>query len=106
MHVISSEEKLRQLIPASRLLERCNEALRQSVYLGAVVKLEETDREEDIDLVKSALFLAGWRIETVAEYPPGHFTRSDSGNQLRIREGITGDGPKTEAAAGGGGGGH
>ncbi len=100
MHIITAEEKLRQLAPGSRLLERCGEALKQSPYLGAVVKLEDTDREEDIDLVKAALFLSGWRVETVAEYPPGRFTMSDSGNQLRIRQGITGEGAPTEQAAG------
>jgi hypothetical protein len=103
MKIITAQEKLAALGPSCRLLQRCVQALEGSDHLGAVVKLEDGDREEDIDLVITALGVAGWRAETVAEYPPGAFTRSDTGDKLRIFQGLV-SARRIEAKAGGGGG--
>lgn len=102
MKIITAQEKLAALSPSCDLLQRCVKALEASAHLGAVIKIEDGDSEEDIDLTITALGLAGWRAETVAEYPPGVFTRSDTGDKLRIFQGLVAA-RRVETKAGGGG---
>lgn len=101
MKIPTVQEKLQELSPACKLLEHCVAALTKSDYLGAIVQIEDGDREEDIDIAIAALHAAGWHAETVAEYPPGKYTPSDSGDKLRILENLTG---RRRAAAPAGGG--
>jgi hypothetical protein len=101
MKMITAQEKLERLSASCDLLSRCVKALEQSDHLGAIVQIEHSDREEDIDIAITALHLGGWHAETVAEYPPGKFTKSESGDKLRIYQGLTGQ-RKADAPSGGG----
>lgn len=103
MKIITAEEKVAALAPSCALLKRCGAALTVSDYLGAVVPIESTDREEDIEIARTALYLAGWLAEPVAEYPPGQYTPNDNGDKLRVSQRLTGARPAGHTKPSGGG---
>ena len=90
MKIITAEEKVAALAPCCALLTRCGEAIAKSDYLGAIIPIIETDREEDIEIAATALWLAGWIAETVVEYPAGRFTVNNNGDKIRLSQRLTG----------------